>query len=915
MKIQLFLCNGVPTRLVRFSDEEAEESSEEFGRRNRLPKVSSLVRAVFLYFVEYRFRELTESMGKSGYVFEGAKHSPVATLCNTARKPAGTWLENVFGNYCKNLFSNDDNWAGESPKNRKIGLESIPSLTVEVFDSHYQNGSKDIEAPDEIHRIRTALLVDSRWKDESGGKSAFVGYDPNWVSSSDNPTSRDTSSEAPSKRTTWPFESVDENSRSLFGSPGDLSVSWADFEDGLMFRSPTVNSIEELLADEGWALLEGAQASGKTATIIEIGRRRSLAYYVRLSDIGSGHDLLDSASRLFAEAQLLIVDEIHLRPSLVVELFSEWRAFKGSSRCGLLLAGRRTVGSRFGNSAQYRKLFERGTITATVDPGHVLAIYRRIVKTHTNPPLDTQCRWIEIFGENLVALAAAFTRGRESLLLGDWKLSPGLAAAYVRQEYLLEASLEDEQDLTRIAALALLDLPTTGRLVHPSNLSRLVDDGRLLGSVDSSRDCLFIRLPHNSLGRILLDALKIKEPDEVLVEIARDYPGDLTGFAELFWATGCCQESAYPRLLDELHRGSFDKAIERGLLHLTSGEGIDATIFNWSAPQLPDAVFRICLEAGREEVIRKVVKEWGLSDIIHYLRHSVAHGTNHLSFCLLIAVDPSKDCETATAIISSASISSLRLLFGFLEEHDESETMAALAEFLSDPNVVAGTINRCVTADIREVLELCELAEARGMTGMIDGLNDPSNWRSSDLNAAVITWCERDSHVALGFAIEQPDENQRGKLLAAIWKEARRVLERNAERMLVAWGIRPALARLHRYRSNASNPVFKAVAKQFFHCLETGTPSPPNAGDKLIRTFLTELLVVFESTVKERGMKGRCQRGMKSFFEVAKANGWFEVAGEETVEILSEKLGGLGDLIPGDAKQCIHDRRNNGSDK
>lgn len=213
--------------------------------------------------------------------------------------------------------------------------------------------------------------------------------------------------------TSEPFQLIDEVP-TLFGredSPSVFVPARSEYRAGNVHQPDITHQVESRLVNEGWALVRGRGAAGKTVMAISIalgdtfGAPRPV-YYLDLSDRGRDIDISTTHTALITiagQGVLFIVDNVHLFEDVAHQIFNQWkRTPNGSS---LLMLGRWVEkGPDPRGRAEPLDALEDSALTLTVGTKELKGVFRRLVRRRgapddsERPPRAVLKRWSRIFG-------------------------------------------------------------------------------------------------------------------------------------------------------------------------------------------------------------------------------------------------------------------------------------------------------------------------------------------------------------------------------------------------------------------------------------------------------------------------------------------------------------------------------------
>ena len=321
-----------------------------------------------------------------------------------------------------------------------------------------------------------------------------------------------------------PFYPIDQ--ATIYGSIHRLEVftpAREEYTQGLVYRPLLTTKVEETLLRDGWALVRGKGASGKTIMAAQIakgaGFRAAPVYYLDLEELISADEairfrVLDVITWRKDEGVLFIVDNIHLNEQMAREIFDYWNESRDGSY--LLLLGRWTeAGLNPRGIADSFEGIDEKALTLEVTEEDLLGVLRRLSArlspTHQirNPPAAVVTRWLALFGGDLIAYSAAVALRISQIALGDWEITAKDAREYVRSRYLYPADpLTDDElrNLLMIAALSKLEFGVPSAAIKWGDLRKSLGNG-IVHRVETTRgDIVHFRLVHPGLGELLLSA-------------------------------------------------------------------------------------------------------------------------------------------------------------------------------------------------------------------------------------------------------------------------------------------------------------------------------------------------------------------------------------------------------------------------
>lgn len=328
-----------------------------------------------------------------------------------------------------------------------------------------------------------------------------------------------------------PFQLV-RTAQYLFGNEGELRLfapTEREYLEGRVYRSSITDRAEKVLEDQGWALVLGQGASGKTTLALQIAFGVNFvntpAYYLDLSSFtGDPTDInLSLACQTLASRAdnmvLFIVDNVHLNESFARSLFDHWQCCAIGSR--LLMIGR-YISKGFDLRGVERPMMrlEASAIILQAGPEELNGSFCRIAERYTGatnnyqkPNGEVLSEWHKLFGGDLIAFSIAVTRRIKDLCRGEWHLGAEDIIDYIRETYLYSefVSAEERLNLIRIAMLATVEVEAPSSILVPDTLDRSLQIGLVLRSERDAGMKVFFRLVHPGFGELLLKAADATE--------------------------------------------------------------------------------------------------------------------------------------------------------------------------------------------------------------------------------------------------------------------------------------------------------------------------------------------------------------------------------------------------------------------
>jgi hypothetical protein len=307
-----------------------------------------------------------------------------------------------------------------------------------------------------------------------------------------------------------PFSGLREAAIYGSGASGQFMPTVEEFEEGLVADAPITSRVEERLEEDGFAMVEGRGASGKTALAANLGWRRfgegRPVYYLDLADpAASGVDFVRAAEEAIVtrgdDGVLFVIDNVHQNASTAAELHLTWRS---SSHTGdLLFLARRAESAEAARGIRSPLADLAGeALELRVGLQMLSGVFDRLRRRDSRPalriPPDVRRRWLRIFGGDLIAFGAALASS--DVGPPDWDLSPAHARLYLHDRYLDGLDPVAQRDLCLVADRSALELPTPEESLTPGSLKLALASGIL-----ERRDRV-IRTVHPGIGELILAA-------------------------------------------------------------------------------------------------------------------------------------------------------------------------------------------------------------------------------------------------------------------------------------------------------------------------------------------------------------------------------------------------------------------------
>jgi len=332
-----------------------------------------------------------------------------------------------------------------------------------------------------------------------------------------------------------PFELIDE-AHQLFGAErlgSSFVPSRSEYIGGLVHRPGLADFVEQRLTTDGWALVRGIGAAGKTvlATLIALGQSFALrpSYYLSLG--GWSRELNDPASAIESlttcgdDGVLFILDDVHLDSKTARQIFDAWREFSDGSR--LLLLGRLVTPDpdHRGRTHPFADLEDR-VMELRVTSADLRGVYRRLIRRRTklripDPPARAVEDWTLLFSGDLLAFSSAVAQRSLDLARGVWQLQPADAERYIKREYLDGMDAVALSVLRRLAILAELEVSASALCLAGAPIpARALETGLVLRTNSGENSDPLFRLVHPGMGTLILASLPPEGHGDIVLQMA-----------------------------------------------------------------------------------------------------------------------------------------------------------------------------------------------------------------------------------------------------------------------------------------------------------------------------------------------------------------------------------------------------------
>ena len=319
-----------------------------------------------------------------------------------------------------------------------------------------------------------------------------------------------------------PFELVSQL-RARFGEPGKMAIfapTKQEYIDGCVRCPSLADAVEARLGSEGWALVRGLGASGKTVLALQLALARlpssGPAYYL---DLESDADPARAAEVISTRADggvLFVLDNVHLDEQGAGQIFDHWKEVARGSH--LLMLGRITsLPPSSKGLARPLVDLEPGAMLLRVESEDLAGVFNRLGSRFLAlqgvekpsvpvPPPAVLNNWLDLFGGDLIAFSAAVVARIHSLLGSKWELKEEDAANYVREHYLAPLDESELKDLLVVSTLAALEVRTPRGALASGTLTASLRSGLIHHTVRGREKHESFHLVHPGMGNLLRKA-------------------------------------------------------------------------------------------------------------------------------------------------------------------------------------------------------------------------------------------------------------------------------------------------------------------------------------------------------------------------------------------------------------------------
>lgn len=529
----------------------------------------------------------------------------------------------------------------------------------------------------------------------------------------------------------------------LFSPNGQLHSfvpSRSEYLQGLVHRPILASTIEEQLERSSWAFVRGYGASGKTVLAISIGLgpkyQKRAVYYFDLADADDDKRdevrALESIATFGDENVLFIADNVHRAPLLARRIFDTWRSLANGSH--LLFLGRFVTPKPDHRGRPHPLMdLEAEALQLKVSESDLRGVCRRVLQRHLGaeavpePPSQESTTWVRLFGGDMLAFSTAVNSHIRDLIQGRWHLRPEDARDYIRDEYLIGIPPEEIHALTRLAALANLELTATLRSLDSVVPKKALAQGLVLRSKSAFQLNDFnLRLVHPGMGALLQAALPLIDMSKELHKIASSdswsgskiatrlrSKGDLEGARSILRSVSE-SKTWFSRAFDPMNLPSTVTLFKSLGVHLPWKTWKDMSVhldeFEREIPQTPlSRIKNLLITAAEEESLLPLY--------------------DYILLCL-------RDAKTLEALGCSASRTHFPTLAAFLSFAQNKDDLhfifLHLATALASPEFLPSLIEYTLTTSLRDIASLLEVTQqapelGKLHSGLIQALLHPDH--------------------------------------------------------------------------------------------------------------------------------------------------------------------------------------------
>jgi hypothetical protein len=327
--------------------------------------------------------------------------------------------------------------------------------------------------------------------------------------------------------------------------------SRTEYLQGEVHRPKFVDSLEQLLTQDGFAWLRGPASHGKTTAALLIAtslpRRSHPVYYLDLNDMPVapvGTSVENVMQSLCRARVLFVVDNVNRNEALARALHDSWAKYRRGS--SLLFLGRSDSPST-ASFQQSRHLadLEAKAVDAQVALDDLEGLFRTLLSRLSPgrpppiPPREVLTIWQETFASDLVAFCWALTARHRRLRLGDWHLPPEAARHFVWAKYLEPLSGEERHNILVLATFARHELGLPPEIFKPQSFPVSLRVGVVIRKYnDGANDRFHFSEP--GLGSLLLGAVEVGIFDETneILSVCEKSPSVAAAYSARLEASG-----------------------------------------------------------------------------------------------------------------------------------------------------------------------------------------------------------------------------------------------------------------------------------------------------------------------------------------------------------------------------------------
>ncbi|WP_197478058.1 MULTISPECIES: AAA family ATPase, partial [unclassified Rhodococcus (in: high G+C Gram-positive bacteria)] len=331
-----------------------------------------------------------------------------------------------------------------------------------------------------------------------------------------------------------PFTSLDEAAQ-LFGDRRSAIYrpARAEYTEGrIEIEKATLDLVWQNILRDGWCLVRGAPASGKTtlAICIAVAADR-LGYQVFYLDLAktlgvSAVQIQRVFRNLDHRESFIILDNVHANDEIADTLFSIWTERGEQSR--ILFLGRTQPRRSSALASRSLTRLDVSAVVLKVTIKDFKRTYERVAAIVGNGQLPTRVSnavvrlWFTTFKTyRLAFIVALYERTRRgdtaSWIRSGFKLSPDDAVAYIQDAY-LDRWVDSRSELLLLAACAHLEVELIEYHLRVEKVSGLIDAG-IVGYARRGDGLRRFSLTHVSLGKMILKGAGVGKWYDIIADI------------------------------------------------------------------------------------------------------------------------------------------------------------------------------------------------------------------------------------------------------------------------------------------------------------------------------------------------------------------------------------------------------------